>query len=284
MKTKIFWIAFITALLLVGGFYALNAYIYKEKQGPNLPSDFKEVSFGIGREVVTLRDGVAESQNPLTDSASLNTVRYFGNELEHDIDGDGDLDVVFLVIQETGGSGIFFYVVGALNTPNGYEGTRAMLLGDRIAPQTTEPGKGTWVIVNYADRAADEPMGVRPSIAKSMVLRYSPETRDFGEVVQDFEGESALPVTELPNSDDTYISHTFTCESGDTAEVAYPVGSDQATLVLEGDMAYALTATMAASGARYANDDESIIFWEHQGEARVEVDGALPYGNCTLVE
>jgi len=46
-----------------------------------------------------------------------------------------------LLTQETGGSGIFYYVAFALNTENGYAGGRTVLLGDRIAPQTTELGR-----------------------------------------------------------------------------------------------------------------------------------------------
>ena len=86
-------------------------------------------------------------------SASKILTRYFGNEIRHDLNGDGREDVVFLLTQETGGSGVFYYAVAALDTEQGYVGSEGLLLGDRIAPQTTEIGTGNIVIVTYADRA-----------------------------------------------------------------------------------------------------------------------------------
>jgi len=56
-----------------------------------------------------------------------------------------------------------------------YKGTNAILLGDRIAPQTTEIKNGQ-VIVNYADRAAGEPMTARPSVGVSKYLKVEGTT------------------------------------------------------------------------------------------------------------
>ncbi len=170
-------------------FYLFNNYIYQTKQGDGLPEDFKEVTFRISGEPVTLQNGVALLPDDLN-SASNSEVRYFENELDHDIDGDGDLDTVFLVTEDGGGSGTFFYLVGAINTPEGYIGSQAVFIGDRIAPQTTEAGPETQVVVNFLDRAAGEPMSTQPSVGKSLYLKFSLETMDFGEVAQDFEGES----------------------------------------------------------------------------------------------
>ncbi len=175
--------------ILVGAFFLFNSYIYNEKQGDGLPQDFKEATFTISGEPVTLKNGVAEVVTALG-GASKTVVRYFGNEVTHDVDGDGTEDVVFLITQEAGGSGTFFYAVAALKRDGGYLGSQAVFLGDRIAPQTTEKGDGRMVIVNYADRAPGEPMTARPSIGKSVWLLLDPETLQFGEVVQNFEGEA----------------------------------------------------------------------------------------------
>lgn len=114
---KIF-IFLIVLAVLIGGFFALNSYIYKEKQGEGLPKDFRDITFWVSGEPVTLVNGVAQAQTALG-GASITTIRYFGNEVTHDIDGDGVEDVVFLITQETGGSGTFFYVVGALKRDEG---------------------------------------------------------------------------------------------------------------------------------------------------------------------
>ncbi len=182
-------------LALLAAFFALNAYIYEEKQGDRgLVEDYKDGLYFISGEAIQLTDGVSKVP-AAPESPIMNTTRYFGNEVRGDLDGDGDEDVAFLVTHEPGGSGTFFYLVGAVNEGGKYRGTHAMLIGDRIAPQTTEyrdlgAPYGARVIINYADRAPGEPYTARPSIGKSLYAKYSPVTNDFGVVVQDFEGES----------------------------------------------------------------------------------------------
>jgi len=186
---KAILIGITAVLILVGGFFVLNSYIYNEKQSEGLPANYRDVTFQISGEPVTLNDGVAEVYTDLGGD-SKTTVRYFGNEAAHDVDGDGVEDTVFLVSQETAGSGIFFYAVGALKREGGYIGTHAVYIGDRIAPQSTDSGEGRQIVVNYADRAPGDPFTTPPSVGKSLHLLLDTETLHFGEVVQNFEGES----------------------------------------------------------------------------------------------
>ena len=118
--------------------------------------------------------------------------------MRHDLNDDGREDTVFLLTQTKGGSGTFFYVVSALNLPNGFVGSDAVLLGDRIAPQTTEIDEGKTaigtvrknvIVVNYADRKPEDPMTTPPSIGKSIWLKLDPSTVRFAEVAKNFEGE-----------------------------------------------------------------------------------------------
>lgn len=108
-------------------------------------------------------------------SASKIVTRYFGNEATGDLNGDGAADVAFLLTQDGGGSGTFYYVVAALKEAGGYRGTNAILLGDRIAPQTTEIRNGT-LIVNYADRKPSDPMTTQPSVGVSKYLKIQGTT------------------------------------------------------------------------------------------------------------
>ena len=101
-----------------------------------------------------------------------NNVRYFGNEAAGDFNADGLEDVAFLITDNPGGSGTFYYVVAAILQTDGYHGTNAMLLGDRIAPQTTEFRNGE-IIVNYADRKLGEPMTTRPSVGVSKYFKIT---------------------------------------------------------------------------------------------------------------
>lgn len=169
MNKKIL-IAIIVVLLLVGGFYLLNDYIYTEKQGETgFQKGYKDTTYTIEEEQVTLVNGEA-IVDVAPGSATKITTRVFGNEAEGDLNGDGVSDIAFLLTQDTGGSGTFYYVVAALKTDAGYQGTNAVFLGDRIAPQSTEV-RGGEVIVNYADRKLGEALTVSPSVGISKYFK-----------------------------------------------------------------------------------------------------------------
>jgi len=190
MKKIITWVIIVAVALFVL-FAALNSYIYNEKQAV-VGSDYKNAEYIIAGERVKLVDGSAETQ--VENSSAKVVTKYFGNEIETDLNDDGRDDVVFLMTQETGGSGVFYYVVAALNTEDGYVGSQALYLGDRIAPQTTEfsqnPRHKNVIVVNYADRAQSESFDVVPSVGKSIYLKLDPAALQFGEVAQNFEGEA----------------------------------------------------------------------------------------------
>lgn len=186
-------ILFGAGLLMFAGL-ALFGYAYLNKQHAGViaetpVSDFRDATYVIDGKSVTLKNGVSEVE-AAPGSASKIVTKYFGNEVRHDLDGDGTEDVAFILTQQTGGSGTFYYVVASLNRANGFVGTQGFLLGDRIAPQTTEMGTGTIVIVNYADRKAGEDFSVPPSVGKSVWLFLDKDALQFGEVEQDFEGEA----------------------------------------------------------------------------------------------
>ena len=166
----------------------------------SLASNPENATYIIDGKPITIVDGLSEIDTA-PGSATKIITRYFGNEVRHDLNDDGREDVVFLLTQETGGSGVFFYVVAALNTPEGFIGSEALLLGDRIAPQTTHMDEGKTsigtdrknvIVVNYAVRRPNEPFTAQPSIGKSIWLKLDPVTMQFAEVAQNFEGESNL--------------------------------------------------------------------------------------------
>lgn len=176
-------------VLLIVGFYLINTYIYNDKQGDQtLVASPKDATYVIEGKTVKLIDGRSETE-AAPGSASKIVTNYYGNEVKTDFNSDGREDVAFLITQETGGSGVFYYVVAALNKETGYEGSQALFLGDRIAPQTTEIKDGL-IVVNYADRKTGEDFSVQPSVAKSIQLLLDTESMQFGEVAKDFEGEA----------------------------------------------------------------------------------------------
>lgn len=169
MQQKTNYILAVVIILIVGAYLLISS-----KMSVVGPTDYKNASYMIeGKPVVLGTEGT----------------KYFGNEAIGDLNADGLPDIGFLITKDNGGSGTFYYAVAGIKNADGYLGTDAVFIGDRIAPQTTEIKNGL-LLVNYADRAPNEPFVKAPSIGKSIWLKLDPKTLQFGEVVQNFEGEA----------------------------------------------------------------------------------------------
>lgn len=93
--------------------------------------------------------------------------------------------------------------------------------------------------------------------------------------------------TNTPSSENTdvVIHDTFAYFCSEDNSVITTIFGDNETLKLVmGDISYTLSQTMSASGARYANFDESVVFWNKGVEGTVEINGETLYQNCILVE
>lgn len=244
---------------LVALFYSFNSFIYNEKQA-YAGKDEKNAEYVINGERVRLTNGMAEMQ-ATPDSASKIITRYFGNEVKTDLDNDGREDVVFLLTQETGGSGVFYYVIAALNTERGYIGSQALLLGDRIAPQTTElsqnPSHKNVIVVNYADRALGEPMTTQPSVGKSIWLKLDAQSMQFGEVVQNFEGEADPSRMTLDMKSWVWVKALY----NDSREVL-PKKAGVFTLDFSKDGRFSVKTDCNSMGGKYSVNGSQISFTE----------------------
>ena len=127
-----------------------------------------QASYRIERQEVRLIDGQAEAEAAPGSATKIKT-SVFGQPVLGDLNEDGNEDAALFLMHQPGGSGTFYYVAAALNTNGGFCGTNAVLLGDRIAPQTIEIRDGV-VIANYADRRPEESMAVPPSVGMSKYL------------------------------------------------------------------------------------------------------------------
>jgi len=152
---KIFIIIFI---------FLIAVFLTWELNLPKKAIDPQNCTYSIDGKNITLKDGYAEEK--IYDSDSKIITQYFGNSVSSDFNNDGTIDTAFIVIQNTGGSGTFFYLTVALNNDNICKGTNAIFIGDRISPQTIELQDGK-IILNYADRRIDEPMVAFTSIGVS---------------------------------------------------------------------------------------------------------------------
>lgn len=104
-------------------------------------------------------------------------------------------------------------------------------------------------------------------------------------------GYSAYHLTQKPeqqqNEQKNPIVYTGTIYTFKTADknltVQYSEHGSFAKVTYSGSE-YELPIAVSASGARYANKDESVVFWEHQREAILEVNGKTIVDGAKLIE
>jgi uncharacterized protein len=77
------------------------------------------------------------------------------------------------------------------------------------------------------------------------------------------------------------IKARFACAGGKSIEATFVNGpSTSVRLVLSDGRKMALPQAMSASGARYANKDESFVFWNKGNTAFIEEGGKTTYEGC----
>lgn len=138
---------------------------------PESPTDVKNLAVTIDGQVFVMSNGFAASE-AAPDSATQNTVRIVGEPVWGDVDRDGQPDAALLIANDPGGSGTFYYAVLAVGDSGIYSSTNALLLGDRIVPQTVNFLDGRFVY-NYQARGPDEPMTARPTVQSSLWIRFN---------------------------------------------------------------------------------------------------------------
>ena len=131
-------------------------------------SDPLNATYMIEGRRITLFDGHNELAAAPSSATKIRTSIY-GKPVYGNIDGNGAADAAVMLTHDTGGSGTFFYVAAAIDTNDGFQGTNAVLLGDRIAPKDNKIRNGV-VVAEYADRRFREPMTVPPSVGRSKYL------------------------------------------------------------------------------------------------------------------
>ena len=162
-------LASITLLVVITGIWF---FLNRATSVAPAVSDYKNISYTIEGQPIALIEGKAETA-AVPGSSSKYVTQYFGNDAKGDLNSDGAPDTAFILTQFTGGSGMFYYVVAALQNADGTSvGTNGVMLGDRIAPQSTEIKNGE-IIVSYAERRANEPMTASPSVAISKHLKVT---------------------------------------------------------------------------------------------------------------
>ena len=78
------------------------------------------------------------------------------------------------------------------------------------------------------------------------------------------------------------IRALFTCDASKTIAAEFHNGPQSSVeLTLSDGRKLTLPQALSASGARYANRDESFVFWNKGDTAFIEESGKTTYSGCT---
>lgn len=88
-------------------------------------------------------------------------------------------------------------------------------------------------------------------------------------------------VMPLTQSETQMITADFKCDGGKTIDATFVNGTtDSVELTLSDERKVNLPQTISADGGRYANWDESFVFWNKGNTAFIEEDNKTTYANC----
>lgn len=82
----------------------------------------------------------------------------------------------------------------------------------------------------------------------------------------------------MPLPTPTPIVANFTCAGGKSVQATF--AGDNANLILSDGRRLSLPRAISANGARYANTNESFVFWNVGNTAFIEENNTQTYSNC----
>jgi heat shock protein HslJ len=217
---------------------------------PVITNDVQNLTYTLDGETFTVLNGIAID----TSKGSTTTVQLFGEHVHGDFNGDKVVDVAVLLTKNSGGSGTFFYAVLAIAKNGVYYPTNALLLGDRIAPQTITVKNGR-AIYNYAERKASDPMTTPPSVGKSLYVQYDTQSGQIGEFVAGFEGEANPNVMNLPMKKWTWVKTVM-----NDGKITTPQKTNAFTLTFTKDGNVSATTDCNGMGGTYTTQGKKLTF------------------------
>ena len=146
-------------------------------------------SYMLGKESITLVNGVFEKK-AAPGSAAVDKTQVREQPVIGDLNAEGKEDAVVCLINSSGGSGTFYYIAAAIKdaTTKNYNGTNAVLLGDRIQLSKISIVDNIITVV-YNTRKPNEAMTAAPSIAVSK--KFKVENGMLKEIVSGADGNTS---------------------------------------------------------------------------------------------
>jgi len=160
-----------------GIYYFVNYHSSSSPAGPvKIASDTthpdpSNATFQFDDGPITLKKGTATTN--LTPNGELSQETDLTDNIAYgDLNNDSKNDAVFLLIQTSPGTGVFFNIAAYVSGVVNYKGTNAIFLGDRVTPKSISIKNGI-VTVTYLDRTASEAMTDEPTLLITKQFTYT---------------------------------------------------------------------------------------------------------------
>lgn len=140
-------------------FININASATSTKNTNFDPLNF---TYDIEGEKIKLVDGNSTSDIVPGSAEKLETTT-FDKPAIGDLNRDGKNDSAILLVQDSGGTGLFYYLVSIINDVGVIKNTNSIFIGDRIDPISVLI-KDNRIELNYIDRSPNDPMAAEPTV------------------------------------------------------------------------------------------------------------------------
>lgn len=128
----------------------------------NINFDPLNFTYDIEGEKIVLVDGTS-TVDILPGSAEKLETTVFEKPAVGDLNKDNKNDSAIMLVQDSGGTGLFYYLVAVINDVGVIKNTNSIFIGDRIEPMSVDIKDGKIELI-YIDRNLNEPMTAEPTV------------------------------------------------------------------------------------------------------------------------
>ena len=131
----------------------------------NINFDPLNFTYEVEGETIKLVGGTSTVDISPGSAEKLETVT-FNKPAIGDLNHDGKNDSAVLLVQDSGGSGLFYYLVAIIDEAGVAKNTNSIFIGDRIEPKNISISNNK-IRLDFVDRNIDEPMSAEPTVKKT---------------------------------------------------------------------------------------------------------------------
>jgi heat shock protein HslJ len=183
-ETTVVLSALVIVFLSVAGFALHKSIVLSEEHVPQSSENVSpyDGEYSILGKNIPLKNKTYQHH----DGSVIAVTRYFGNEKQIDLNADGVVDRVFLLVQERNDNKSQYFVTGIVSDGTTTKTIPTVPLGISISPQTIGTEEKDVITVNYAIAGPT----LSETIGETLRLKYDVQNNLFGIVANNFEGEA----------------------------------------------------------------------------------------------